>query len=82
MLLAVAQSAGLTPFKFLFIRAFSTGMDMHTEILRWERAIEENPAIAVLMVIVLITVVFIAAVLIDGHLKNRAKKQRRRGGRR
>ena len=57
-------------------------MDAKTEILRWESAVQENPAIAVLGVILLIAVVFIAAVLIDSFLKRKSKTKKRRSGKR
>jgi hypothetical protein len=54
-------------------------MDIKTHILRWEREIQENPAVLALGIIILLAVVFIAAMLIDGFIKNRQKKKRKRG---
>jgi hypothetical protein len=56
-------------------------MDTHTRILRWERAIQENPAIIVLAIIVLLAVIFIGVLLIDGYLKKKKERKRRRGKR-
>ena len=54
-------------------------MDLKTRILRWEHSIQENPAMLVLGIIVVITVVFIGAIFVDAFLKKR--KERRRGRR-
>ena len=53
-------------------------MDIKIRILRWEHAIEDNPAVLALGIIVLLTVVFIAIMFIDAFLKNRQKKKRKR----
>jgi hypothetical protein len=53
-------------------------MDIKTHILRWERDIQENPAVLVLAIIILLTTAFISAILIDGFIKDRQKKKRKR----
>jgi hypothetical protein len=54
-------------------------MDIKTHILRWERDIQQNPAVLVLGIIILLAVIFIGAMLIDGFIKDRQKKKRKRG---
>lgn len=53
-------------------------MDFKTRILIWERSIRENPAVLALMIIVALAVVFVGMIFLDGYLKNRKKKRRRR----
>ena len=53
------MSEELTSREFLLYKGRDQAMDTHTRILRWERAIQENPAIIVLAIIVLLTVIFI-----------------------
>ncbi|MDB6021865.1 MAG: hypothetical protein JWQ04_1722 [Pedosphaera sp.] len=54
-------------------------MDIKTRILRWEHAVEENPAVLVLVIIVALAVVLFGAIYIDGYLKQRKKNKRKRG---
>ena len=54
-------------------------MDIKTRILRWEFSIEENPAVLVLVILVVLTVIFIGAIFLDGYFKRRKKNKRKRG---
>ena len=54
-------------------------MDFKTRILVLERSIRENPAVLVLVIMVVLAIVFVGMIFLDGYLKNRRKKKRRRG---
>jgi len=53
-------------------------MDLKTRILRWERWIEDDPAMLVLIILVVLTVIFIGVVYLDAYLKKRREKRRKR----
>ncbi len=53
-------------------------MDFKTHILILERSIRENPAMLVLVIIVVLAVVFVGMIFLDGYLKNRRKRRRKR----
>jgi hypothetical protein len=53
-------------------------MDIKLHILRWQQASEDNPAVLVLAIIVLLTALFIITVLVDGYLKKRKDKKHQR----
>ncbi len=53
-------------------------MDIKLRILRWQQAIEDNPAVLVLVIIVLVTALFILTVLVDGYVKKRKDKKHQR----
>lgn len=53
-------------------------MDLKTHIVRWERLIEDNNAIALLAIIIGIAVLFIVALIVDAILKRRRDKRHHR----
>lgn len=53
-------------------------MDLKTHIMRWQYAIEQNSAIALLAIFIAVAAVFILALIIDAVLKRRRDKKRLR----
>jgi hypothetical protein len=53
-------------------------MDLKTHILRWERDISENPAIALLVILIALAAVFIIAIIIDAFIKWRRQNPNNR----
>jgi hypothetical protein len=53
-------------------------MDLKTHILRWQRAIQENPAVLALVIFIGVAVIFMLALLLDAILRRRRDKKRLR----
>jgi hypothetical protein len=53
-------------------------MELKTHILRWQRAIEENPAVLVLAIFIGVAIIFVLALIVDAILKRRRDKNRLR----
>jgi len=51
-------------------------MDLKAHILRWQRAIQENPAILALAIFIGVAIIFLLALLVDAILKRRRDKKR------
>jgi uncharacterized membrane protein YuzA (DUF378 family) len=53
-------------------------MDLKTRILRWEREIDENHAVAVLAIIIGIAAIFLIILFVDALFKRRRDRKRQR----
>lgn len=53
-------------------------MDLRARIASWEQAIEENPAIFFLGVVVFVAVAFFAIMYIDSYRQYRRRRKHRR----
>jgi hypothetical protein len=52
-------------------------MDLKTRILQWQRAIDENHAVAVLVIFIGVAVIFLIVLGVDAMFKRRRDKKRR-----
>ena len=53
-------------------------MDLKTRILVWENSVADNPAMLVLEIIIILTVVFLCFVFFTGYAKKKDKKKNKR----